>query len=143
MKSKIKVFLIFFIFLLALFNIAGVSIAHADLVGCGDHLPANATPQEIKDNECNLHDLVLVVLRLINLLVSFAGFVCMIWIVWAGWQLVTSGGNEEAITKGKDTLRHAIIGFFLVVVAYILLEAITIILGGPGFTLSNLYNFLK
>lgn len=120
-KNFFSVFLILILILLPLS--AG---ADGGLIGCRDN--------------CTMGDLVLVVVRIINLLLSLASLVSMVFMVWAGWNMIIAGGNEEVIAQAKTTFSNAIIGFFLIVVAFVLIEAITQILG--GFTLQELFDFI-
>ena len=106
--------------------LAGAQESGGGLVGCRDN--------------CTLGDLVLVIIRIVNLLLSLASMVAMVFIVWAGWNMIFAGGNEEEISKAKTTFSNAIIGFFLVMAAYILIDAITVILG--GFTIKQLFDFI-
>lgn len=96
------------------------------LVGCRD--------------DCKITDLLLVVIRIMNYMFSLASLIAMLFIVWAGWNMITAGGNEEKISKAKETFSHAVIGFFLVIVSFILLDAITMALG--GFTLNQMLEFI-
>ena len=123
MKQKVKIIIYILLPLMTVFNIAH---AAGGLVGCTDN--------------CQLGDLVLVVIRLINFLLSLAGFVAMIFIVWAGWNMIQTRGNEEKIATAKATFSDAIIGFFLVLVAFVLVDAIIGILG--GFTLKQIFDFI-
>lgn len=101
------------------------------LVKCGQSAPGSKA--------CTLVDLILTVGRIINFLLSWAWLVAVIFIVWAGWDLISAGGNEEGITKGKTALSNAIIGFFLIMVSFVLLNFIISILTGDNtFTTTNL-----
>ena len=91
-------------------------------------------------NDCTIKDFVLLVFRLINFLLSMASMVAMLFIIWGGWGMVTAGGNEEKITAAKSVFSHAVIGFFLIMVAFILLDAIVLILG--PYSLKELLNFI-
>ena len=132
MKPRIgKLTLLVLICFIFLFTVTPlVQAQQAGLVQCGN------TGQV----DCKIGDLVLVVLRLINLLFFLASFVAMIFIVWAAWSMITAGGNEEKITKAKTVFSEAIVGFFLVMVAFVLVDAFSVILS--GFTLKQLLDFL-
>ncbi len=108
-----------YIFLLLLVGFLFADVVYAQgLVGC--------------KNDCTLTDLFLVVIRIINYLISLAGLVCMLFILWAGWNMITAGGNEEQIASAKQTLSNAVIGFFMVLVAFLLLDGILMIISGYG-----------
>lgn len=126
MKSKLKIFtLVLLVFLLF------ANFSHAEgLVNCAGGA-----------NNCQISDLILTIIHLINYLYGLAGLIAMGFIVWAGWGLMNAGGNEEKITGSKEILSNAIIGFFLVLVSFVLINAIVGLLG--GFTLEQLFNFIK
>jgi hypothetical protein len=46
--------------------------------------------------------------------------------------MISAGGNEEEITKAKGTLSNAIIGFFLIMAAFVLINWIVSLLSGDG-----------
>lgn len=130
MKSKIKLFFYLVIPALVLFNIASAATASQDrgggLVGCVD--------------DCQLGDLVLIVIRLVNFLFSLSGLVAMIFIVWSAWNMIQSGGNDEKILAAKTSFSNAIIGLFLVLVVFLLTDAIVGILS--GFSLKQMVDFI-
>ena len=53
-------------------------------------------------------------------LLGFLGILFTVLIIYAGWQWMTAGGNEEQVAKAKKTLNNASIGLFLVIIAYAL-----------------------
>lgn len=54
----------------------------------------------------------------IQTFLGLLGIVFLVLIVYAGYNWMTSAGNEEKITKAKDTLKTAIIGLIIIVSAY-------------------------
>ncbi|HYE59811.1 MAG TPA: C39 family peptidase [Candidatus Kapabacteria bacterium] len=57
-------------------------------------------------------------------LVVIAGLVAVILIIIAGFQLITSGGNSEAVEGAKTRITHAVSGLLLAVGSYALLYTI-------------------
>ena len=45
---------------------------------------------------------------------NILAFMAVLWIVWAGMQMVTAGGNDEQIDKGKKGITWALIGLCIV-----------------------------
>ena len=135
MKPKLKI--IFIISCLLLF--VSVNIAQAGLVKCGSSagLGPNPTPEEIAANQCSIHYLVEVVVNIINYLLAWAWLVALFFVVWAGWEMINAAGNEEAITKAKSALTHAIIGFFLVMASFLLLNFIISVATGQTLDYQN------
>lgn len=52
-----------------------------------------------------------------NLLLMFAGGVAVVFIIIGGFNLLTSGGNEEQAEKGKKILVNSIIGLVIIIMA--------------------------
>ena len=49
---------------------------------------------------------------------SLLGIIFIILIILSGFNWMTSEGDEQKISKAKDTIRTAIIGLFIVIAAY-------------------------
>jgi DNA-binding transcriptional MerR regulator len=74
--------------------------------------------------ECNMCSAISLIERIINwligiMLVVFAGITA-----WAGFKLVTSGGNPEAKTAAKSLLTNAFIGIVIVLTAWLLIDTL-------------------
>lgn len=59
---------------------------------------------------------------LINFFILMAGGILMFFIIIGGYQYLTSLGNPEQAQKAKTTLTWAIIGFIIVVTAYLVVR---------------------
>lgn len=137
MKSKIQLVIVLVV-LIGLVGMVNVALAQGGLVPCGRDLNGNgkidpptydsAGNQTARGEECKLTDLFPLLYAFINFFLGLAAMVAFFFIFWAAWGFMNAGGNEEQITEAKETLKHAIIGFFLVVVAFVLVQAVTSIL---------------
>ena len=97
------------------------------LVPCGRSDQAN-TPQA----QCTLIDLIALIVRMINYLISVAAIVAIYEVLGAGWWIIVSMGDAEKIQKHKEGLMNAIIGFAIVVLAFIFLNLLVNgVLGRP------------
>jgi hypothetical protein len=63
---------------------------------------------------------------------ALVGLIFLILMVYAGYLWMIARGNEELVTKSKDTLRAAIIGIIIVVGAYAITSFIINSLTGQG-----------
>lgn len=76
--------------------------------------------------------------QIINIVLGFLGIVAIIYIIRAGYGWMTAGGNEEDITKAKQTIKNAVIGLLVVLLSYIIVNFTVEQLskasepGGPG-----------
>lgn len=124
MKLKTK----FWYFLFPTVFLFFANIASAALVNCG------GTGQ----SPCEIKDIVWLIARIINFLLASAWFIALFMILWSAFTLLGASGNEEEVTAGKETLRHAIIGFFLIMIAYLLINWLLFaLIGGKGTSVSN------
>jgi len=53
-----------------------------------------------------------------SLFLGFLGIIFLVLIIGAGYSWMTAQGNEEKITKSKDTFKTAIIGLIIILSAY-------------------------
>jgi hypothetical protein len=56
--------------------------------------------------------------------IGLAGTVALFMIIFAGYQLLFSGGDAKAVEGGRKTLTFAILGLFLVFLSFLILNII-------------------
>ena len=56
--------------------------------------------------------------KVINAFLSLLGIIFVILIIQAGYSWMTAGGDEQKVTKAKDTIQRAIIGLIIIIGAY-------------------------
>jgi len=56
--------------------------------------------------------------KYINIFLSILGVLFVILIVYGGYSWMTAYGNEQKLTKAKDTIINAVIGLIIVLAAY-------------------------
>lgn len=75
---------------------------------------------EAPGNEpCQLQHLVILIIRLVNYLITTAAIVAMYQILLSGFNLTTALGNTEKIEKAKAGLSHAVVGFAMIILAFV------------------------
>lgn len=61
------------------------------------------------------------ILNIINkvqtLIFSVVGILAVIFIVWAGWDFLTSGGDEKKVTSAKNKLIYALVAIGVIAIA--------------------------
>lgn len=62
------------------------------------------------------------VVNVINVLLTFLGIIAVVLFIWAGFLMMTSGGNDEAVEKGKKTMIWAAIGIIVILFAYVIVN---------------------
>jgi len=70
------------------------------------------TPQEI-------------MVRLIKVFLTFLGVIFLVMVMWAGFQWMTSEGNDDTVKKAKATISRSIAGIIIILASY----AITTFIG--------------
>jgi hypothetical protein len=83
---------------------------------------------------CTLKDIFVMVARVTNTLIGLAGIYAVYVIIGAGFWLVVTMGNEEKLTNYKKQISQAVVGFVLVLMAYMFVNTAVnyILLGGAG-----------
>mgnify|MGYP001604644027 FL=1 len=80
----------------------------------------------------NLDNLKAVLNSLLNHLQGVIVLISIIFIVIGGLMYMVSAGDEKAITRAKNTITAAVVGFAIALAAPTFLKEIMTILGGPG-----------
>ena len=63
-----------------------------------------------------------------------AGILAFFYLVWAGFQYVTSAGNADAAKKGQQGIINALIGIVVIVMAYAIVTAAVSLTGSSSTT---------
>jgi hypothetical protein len=66
-----------------------------------------------------------ILLFIISQVLSVAGIIAVVFVIWGGYQYVMSGGNEEMAEKGKKTLINAIIGVVIIVLSWVIIASVS------------------
>ncbi len=70
--------------------------------------------------------------QIIKGFIGFMGTVFMLLIVYAGFLWMTAQGNEEKITKAKNTIQSSVIGLLIVALSYVIVQFVFDTLIGAG-----------
>lgn len=70
-------------------------------------------------------DVRTVVARIINVVLSLLGVVCVCLMLYAGFVWMTSGGNDEKIKKAQKTIWATVIGLIIITSAYAITQFVT------------------
>ncbi|MBI2355933.1 MAG: hypothetical protein HYV13_01850 [Candidatus Doudnabacteria bacterium] len=80
--------------------------------------PASGTLPEYSSSPAAL------ITKIINILLTFAGLLAVLFVIIGGFQYIFSGANEEWAENGKKTLRNAIIGLVVIILSYVIVNVI-------------------
>jgi len=62
--------------------------------------------------------------KIIDILLTIAGVIAVLFILIGGYWYITSAGNEEQAEKGKKALVNAIIGLVVVILSYVIVNVL-------------------
>ena len=83
------------------------------------------------EKTCDVKDIFVLIARVTNWLLMAAGVYAAYKITQAGFNMVTSMGNEESITKNRKSLSNAVVGFVFTMMAFMFINTVVnIILRG-------------
>lgn len=88
-----------------------------------------------KGSECTFGSLVTLAQNLITDLILISTFLATIAFVYAGFLLLTSGGNESKKTDAKTVFTKVLIGYLWILAAWLLVYTITSFLLKDGYSI--------
>ncbi len=53
-----------------------------------------------------------------NVVLGFMGIVLLFYVILAGWEWMSSGGDDKGVTTAKTRIKNAVIGLVIIVSAY-------------------------
>lgn len=88
---------------------------------------------DYKPGKINLADPDLTLGRIISVLLPYifavAGLTLFGFLIFGGFQLLTSGGNPETVKKAQGKITSALVGFLIIFLAYWLTQILEVIFG--------------
>jgi len=97
----------------------GESLPGGDEPGPGEEPEEPAVRWRLLPQEGRFSSVWDVLIRVVNILLIFAGIVAMMAIIIGGYQYTTSSGIPDKAQVAKATLTYAIIGLILVMIAFL------------------------
>ena len=88
--------------------------------------------------DCNFASLMQLVEVLIHNIVVISTYIAVAVIIYAGFLLITSGGNPGKKEKAKNALTMIIIGYVCILVAWVLVYTITSVLLDDDYSLLSI-----
>lgn len=115
---KIEIFaLTFFLTLFIAVNLANAGFLKNGVKnGIGVGMGALAGNAGYENADAN--SALILVQTVINVFLSVIGVLLLVYILYAGYNWLTAQGEEEKVTRAKDTITRAIIGAIIIIGAY-------------------------
>jgi hypothetical protein len=104
------------------FGLTDSSVQAAGLVPCGG----------TGEPTCNTCHVVALADNVIGFLVQMLSVLAVIVMVYAGFKMVTSGGDEGAWSEGKKAFTNVVIGIIIVLAAWLIVDTLLKGLTGTG-----------
>ncbi|OGG15692.1 hypothetical protein A3D77_01540 [Candidatus Gottesmanbacteria bacterium RIFCSPHIGHO2_02_FULL_39_11] len=86
--------------------------------------------------ELRILDLGKLIGSLLSLFLFLAGLIAFVYLLWGGFQWITSGGDKGNIESARNKIQAALLGLLLVFAAYAIFNLVANFLGVP-----NIFNF--
>lgn len=123
-ERSVQLFLILLVFLVPL-SVLAQQNPQGDFIPCGLYKNGEL-------DECDFADLLTLVNNVLNWLVMISFSAAIITFSWAGFTLLTSGGNPVKKDQAKKMLWSVVKGFTIILAARLIVYTITNILLKPG-----------
>jgi amino acid transporter len=81
---------------------------------------------------CNETSLPQIFRTIINWALGIAFGIAVIFLIIGGFRYITSAGNEEAATKGRNSVIHALIGIVIIILSYVIVNVVANLVQGNG-----------
>lgn len=84
-------------------------------------------------NPCNFEDVILLIKNVIHDMVLLSTLVVVAALVYAGFLLLSSGGNPGALTQVKTMMWKIVVGYLWILAAWLIVYTISKVLLKDGF----------
>ncbi|SRR6056297_1282810 len=78
------------------------------------------------------------IIDLVKIVLTFLAIIFLILIIYGGYQWMTAAGNEDKISKAKDTIKNGVIGVIIILAAYSITQ---FVLGAVIDAVNDTYDF--
>ena len=140
LNRKGKIYAIITIFIIFLLFSLAFPVLAADEVPEG-LVPLECIGDQYASGACGLCSFIKMFVRAADILVGLSGVFLIVMFIFGGFVMITAYGNETRVKWGKDALVAAVIGIFIIMLAWTLINTIIYSFYGvvsPG--VSSTYN---
>ena len=131
-KKTLSLFLIIISLFLVVPNVSAISLVPESCYALDD---------EGISLGCSLCDFITLFINAADILVGLSGTFSILMFVYGGIVIITAYGNDSRIKRGKDIITATVVGVFIVLFAWVIINLVIGALFGTGNSvLSNWYN---
>lgn len=89
----------------------------------------NELPKELRPGDLTVREQII---RVVNYFLTFLGLLAVVAIIYFGFLMLVSGGNDENIEKGKKGIIWVTIGILVILFAYVFVVFLINSFGGKS-----------
>lgn len=89
----------------------------------------NISGQPIEGPLENINTVGDLINRLLSFLMPLAAIILLFVLIWGGYDFLMSGGTPDKIKAAQGKITAGLIGFFILIFAYLIVKIITFIFG--------------
>ena len=86
-------------------------------------------PECAASGECTLDDFIQVFVNISELILGLVGAIALMFFVYGGIVLLTSGGNSDKIKKGQEVLKQTVIALIIILGAWLIVRFVQEMIG--------------
>lgn len=138
--SQILATLVVFVFI---FPVITMALEYLPIIQCGigSTAPSVASNNAIGGG-CDFADFIDTINRVINWIISIAGVIFTISAIYGGFLYMTSGDNSGNKEKAKNILSSTIIGFIIILTAWLIVYTILVNLTSDSVYKDSIFRFI-
>jgi hypothetical protein len=87
-------------------------------------------PSCYENGQCGVCEFFEVAYRFVQILFGLMGGTALVFFIWGGFGMITSGGNPEKITSNKKLMMSTVVGIMIMLLAWTAVNGIIVMLTG-------------
>ncbi len=115
---------------------SGLALAFVGHAYAASAIDVKSTQNTTKGDNITDGNFVDTLNNMLGFLVGLLYFIAVLFALWGGFQILTAGGDEEKVKKGKTTLIQAVIGLIVIFLASQIISWVISIFGSGGAAVS-------
>lgn len=100
-------------------------------------IPANCAGDQY-NNECSVCDIFQLLINVSRVILALTGVAAVLMLILAGFLFITAYGDTSRISQGKEIIKAVIVGVFVIMIAWTLVNTVIISLTNGAFNTSTL-----
>ncbi|MCB9798954.1 hypothetical protein H6758_04485 [Candidatus Nomurabacteria bacterium] len=111
---KVAIFGFAVLFVFSFFDVSAVFAQQPDVFGTGYGAQTGLGQTDIRET----------IARIIRVFLGLLGIIAFVLVIYAGYEIMTAGGEEDKVNRGKQILKNAVIGLAIIMSAFAIVSFI-------------------